>query len=195
MAQGKLLSIRGTVRFGRPIRQRRGNISLPAQQQLEGTFMTDRSKIIRFQALIEGTPNGPAVKKLVLEPTADDSLQSHDLRSVPLGDILTAAARAVALNTTQTETGIRHTPLGDGRSHLAGTLAQLKKGRIRLTPEFLQQVADVYNDADTGGRFPTKAVIDAFGQSRDRVKYWILRARKLDLIPPRGRGRPARRVE
>lgn len=61
------------------------------------------------------------MKKLVLELTADDSLKSHDLRSVPLRDILTEAAIAVALNTTQTEPRIIHTPLGDGRSHLAGT--------------------------------------------------------------------------
>lgn len=195
MAYGKIQSIRGTIGVGRFVRQQRGPLSLPQQQQLEGELMTDRGKTIRFQAFIEGTANGPAVKKLVLEPPDDDSLTSHDLRAVSLKDILVEAARATAFESTETEAAITHTPLGDGKAHLAGTLGHLKKGRRWLTREFLVEVAEIYNTADSQGLFPAKAVAEAYEVSRNTVKHWLKRAREENLIPPRGRGRPAGRVE
>lgn len=72
---------------------------------------------------------------------------------------------------------------GDGdRRHAIKNVEQVRKGRSRMSPEYLERVAKVYRDNVTGK--PTDAVRRAFGLTPRTAARYVSRAREAGLLPP-----------
>lgn len=54
----------------------------------------------------------------------------------------------------------------------------------RMSPDFLEAVADCYNAAQAAGEPPVKSIIDQFAANRNTVNEWVRSARKAGLIAP-----------
>lgn len=62
-----------------------------------------------------------------------------------------------------------------------------RRPRSRITDEFLQEVANVYRDAENMGEPPTRAVANYYSAPHSTAAKWVSAARRKDMLPAAAR--------
>jgi hypothetical protein len=125
-------------------------------------------------------------------PTADSAITSTTVR-LPLRGILRDLLEAY----THHSDLIKKAPSASkslrdsvARSQARVDAVTVRKGRPPLYgPAHYAQVAGVYTEAISQGRYPTKAVGDRWAVNKRTAAGWVERARKQGFLSPTTRGR------
>jgi hypothetical protein len=133
----------------------------------------------------------PVYTELVLRARADGpEIRDKDLGYVYLNDWLEEIVAACTSSLDSSGHWMTQTIGGaQGRAEArsaAANVRRVRRGRSRLTPEQLEQVAQVYREHfDTR---PTQAVAAAFGKSDRTAARYVDEARKAGILPPTSPG-------
>jgi len=140
------------------------------------------------EARVEVRDGAPRVVRLVLlAGDGDGDVQQKHLREIQV-DALVKLLAGFAVQVVEESPGAGHvtTAIDEDEGAAALETLQQRRGRRRLTPQFLRQVADVYL-ANEGA--PTKAVRERFFVSMRQATNYIKAAEAAGLLPPTTPGR------
>lgn len=135
---------------------------------------------------IEVVNREPRCTEVTIHPQPGGSITTSDLSALPISRWVDELSRAMARTAVPGAVAPGDPPLlmpaamaSPETRHAADD--KLRRSRRRqVTPELLQEVADVYN-ADASGA-PTKAVAEHFWKSHSTAARWVGLARKRRLI-------------
>jgi hypothetical protein len=130
---------------------------------------------------------------LVNDPRGERTITGTLLRKIPVDTLIRTARDLVAVQLFRKRDGsldmrrVRR----PGASGLVEYLKELERKRhhprrgVQLSDDFLQRVAEAYENAESTGRPPTKTVSVEFDTSRPNASRWVAEARRRGFLPER----------
>lgn len=162
-------------------------IGEPTPEQHQGgtaaTFVYRSADGWTASGLIAETNRGPAIQRLEIDPgESGDSVTAKMLRSVPLTDIISAAASSAP---------VLEAVARARRSAEAAETGPRRPGRAPLPDELLRQVAELYLEETVPGK-PRGAVVrvaERMGKDPSTLSRWVHQARRRGWLGPAVPGR------
>ena len=136
---------------------------------------------------VEVRDGAPRVVRLAFTaPVGRGEVRQRHLRAVQVDALMTLLA-GYSVQVTDDPSGGARVTLGVDHLDVAFAALQRQRGRRTVTPELLQQVADVYLAHVDGA--PTEAVGKQFFVSKRQATNYIKAAERAGLLPPTTRGK------
>lgn len=148
---------------------------LDGELQVRDIYGVDMDVEDWIEYLVQEFPPSKWKQFAALQITRLLALEAPELGDVP-GAIAVAVAKSVRKGVDLRKEGSPGSQYeGSGKRH-------------RITEQHLEEVAEVYRQANSGGRPPTRAVAEKFGVAHSTAAKWVGAARRKGMLPPTAKG-------